>query len=117
MASGGNQGGDHTVDREGDRGSATAVKAAGARWRASEDAVGRHLGDMSVVVNVRTNRIYELNLTGSVLWDLIEAGADRQRLEQAMLERFDVGEGELARALDEALALLVSAGLVIQDEG
>jgi hypothetical protein len=83
--------------------------------RPSQDAVGRRLGDTSVVVNVRTNRIYELNRTGSALWELIEAGCDRASLEQAMLHQFDVEEAELSREIDEALSLLASAGLVVDD--
>ena len=36
------------------------------------NVVGRRLDDRFVVVNLRTNRIYELNRTASVLWELLE---------------------------------------------
>jgi coenzyme PQQ synthesis protein D (PqqD) len=70
---------------------------------------------MSVVVNLQTNRIYELNRTASALWELLEAGCDRTQVEEAMLDQFDVGNEELSREIDEAILLLSSVGLVADD--
>jgi hypothetical protein len=102
---------------ERDRGSALRAERVLGPLRASPDAVGRRLGDRSVVVNLKTNRIYELNRTASTLWELLEAGCDRTQLEQAMLDQFDVGRGVLSREIDEALSRLASAGLVAGDVG
>ena len=80
--------------------------------RPSPDVIGRRLDDRFVVVNLRTNRIYELNRTAAVLWELLEAETDRSQLEPAMLERFDADPDEVRREIDETLRTLADAGLV-----
>ncbi len=80
--------------------------------RPSPDVIGRRLDDRFVVVNLRTNRIYELNRTAAALWELLEADTDRSQLEPAMLERFDADPGEVRREIDDTLRTLADAGLV-----
>lgn len=80
--------------------------------RPSPDVIGRRLDDRFVVVNLRTNRIYELNRTAAVLWELLEAETDRSQLEPAMLERFDADPGDVRREIDDTLRTLADAGLV-----
>ncbi|MDF2695235.1 MAG: hypothetical protein K0S65_3618 [Labilithrix sp.] len=84
--------------------------------RRQDDVVSRKVGDRLVVVNLQTNRIYELNPTASHLWELLETGRDRTELEQAMLEEFDVREPDLSVNLDETLTLLSSKGLIAEYE-
>ena len=84
--------------------------------RRQDDVISRKVGDRLVVVNLQTNRIYELNPTASRLWELLETGRDRAELEQAMLEEFDVREPDLSVNLDETLTLLSSEGLIAEDE-
>jgi predicted transcriptional regulator len=74
--------------------------------------VGRRLEDRFVVVNLRTNRIYELNRTASALWELLEAGADVSELEAKMSERFDVTPDELRHEVDQVMRRMRDAGLV-----
>ena len=80
--------------------------------RPSTDVIGRRLDDRFVVVNLRTNRIYELNSTAAALWELLEAETDRSQLAPAMLERFDADPGEVQREIDDTLRTLADAGLV-----
>lgn len=84
--------------------------------RRQDDVVSRKVGDRLVVVNLQTNRIYELNPTASRLWELLETGCDRGELEQAMLQEFDVREPDLSVNLDETLTLLSSKGLIAEYE-
>lgn len=84
--------------------------------RRQDDVVSRKIGDRLVVVNLQTNRIYELNPTASRLWELLETGRDRAELEQAILEEFDVREPDLSVNLDETLTLLTSEGLIAEYE-
>lgn len=78
--------------------------------------MSRKIEDRLVVVNLQTNRIYELNPTASRLWELLEAGRDRSDLERAMLEEFDVHRPELSSNLDETLATLSAEGLITEHE-
>jgi hypothetical protein len=84
--------------------------------RRQDDVISRKVGDRMVVVNLQTNRIYELNPTASRLWELLETGRDRAELEQAMLQEFDVREPDLSVNLDEALTLVGSKGLIAEYE-
>jgi hypothetical protein len=76
------------------------------------DVVGRRLDDRFVVVNLRTNRIYELNPTASAVWELLEAGTPLSDLESEMLARFDVDPEVLRGEIDDLLQLMTGAGLV-----
>jgi hypothetical protein len=80
--------------------------------RPSTDVIGRRLDDRFVVVNLRTNRIYELNETASVLWELLEAETDPAQLAPAVVERFDVESDKAQRDVDDTLRVLTEAGLV-----
>jgi Coenzyme PQQ synthesis protein D (PqqD) len=78
------------------------------------DVVWRRVGDQVVVVNLKTNLIYALNSTGARLWELISAGHDRAAAEAALIEEFDVEEGELRREIAAGLEQLAQAGLIIE---
>jgi len=82
---------------------------------AKPDVVSRQLDDRTVVVNLRTNRIYELNRTASRLWELLESGADRQEAERRMLAEFDVNPDELRAEIDRALEHFDAEGLTNGD--
>jgi Coenzyme PQQ synthesis protein D (PqqD) len=84
--------------------------------RRQEDVVSRKIADRLVVVNLQTNRIYELNPTATRLWELLETGHDRAELERVMLEEFDVHGSELSANLDETLAALSTEGLIAEHE-
>ncbi|HET8820913.1 MAG TPA: PqqD family protein [Thermoleophilaceae bacterium] len=84
--------------------------------RRQDDVVSRKVGDRLVVVDLQTNRIYELNPTASRLWELLETGRDRAELEQAMLKEFEVREPDLSVNLDETLNLLSAKGLIAEYE-
>jgi len=80
------------------------------------DVAARRLGDEIVLVNLRTNLIYELNRTGARLWELLAEGCDRREIERRMLTDFDVAEETLRTEIDELLASLLEAGLVTAAE-
>lgn len=68
------------------------------------------------MVNLRTNRIYELNRTASRVWELLEAGSARTKLEAALLEEFDVEQSVLAQEIDRMLGQLSAEGLIDERE-
>ena len=80
--------------------------------RPSPDVIGRRLDDRFVVVNLRTNHIYELNRTAAALWELLEAETDLSDLVPAIVERFDADPGDVQRDVDDTLRTLTDAGLV-----
>lgn len=76
------------------------------------DVVGRRIGDRFVLVNLRTNRIYELNGTASALWELLEAGTDVSELETKLRERYDVEPEQVRDEIDNVMRVMTDAGLV-----
>jgi hypothetical protein len=83
--------------------------------RPRSEVVARRLDDRTVVVNLQTNRIYELNRTGSRLWELLEDGLDRPSIERKMLDEFNVDGTKLAGEIDRILLDLSAKGLTSDD--
>ena len=74
--------------------------------------LAKRVDDEIVLVHLETNRIYELNRTGSLLWDALAAGSTRAELEERLVLEFDVDPEQLAREIDELLGHLTSERLI-----
>jgi hypothetical protein len=85
--------------------------------RQSPDVVSSRLGDAGVLVNLRTNRILELNATGIRIWELIGEGQVVSGIERQLLEEFDVAPEQLQAELSRLVADLVREGLVDASDG
>jgi Coenzyme PQQ synthesis protein D (PqqD) len=83
------------------------------RFQVSPDTVYETLDDRSILINVTTNEIYELNQTGARFWELLSAGHDHAQIRQIMLQEYDVDEAVLDREIEALLASLKSASLII----
>jgi Coenzyme PQQ synthesis protein D (PqqD) len=82
------------------------------RLEPSQDVVGQRLGDEVVLVSLQTNRIFELNRTGARFWELLQSEGDRSRIEQRLLEEFEVSEDELSAEVDQLIKTLTDEELV-----
>jgi hypothetical protein len=80
--------------------------------RHSADAVSNRLGDGGVVVNLRTNRIFELNATGMRAWELIADGRTRAEIARQLEAEFDAAPGRVRTELEQLIADLAGEGLV-----
>jgi hypothetical protein len=78
----------------------------------SQDVVGQRLGDEVVLVSLQTNRIFELNRTGARFWELLQSERDRSRIEQRLMEEFEVSEEELSAEVDQLIKSLTDEELV-----
>ena len=84
----------------------------GSRVRPDPNVLAKRVDDEIVLVHLETNRIYELNRTGSLLWDALAAGSTRAELEERLVLEFDVDPEQLAREIDELLGHLTSERLI-----
>jgi Coenzyme PQQ synthesis protein D (PqqD) len=85
----------------------------GARWlEPADDVVGQRLGDEVVLVNLKTNRIFELNRTGGRFWDLLHEEGNRDQIEARLRKEFDVGDEHLTAEVDALIARLAAEDLV-----
>jgi Coenzyme PQQ synthesis protein D (PqqD) len=82
------------------------------RLEPADDVVGQRLGDEVVLVNLKTNRIFELNRTGGRFWDLLHEDGNRDQIEARLREEFDVGEERLTAEVDALIASLAAEDLV-----
>jgi len=80
--------------------------------RPNSEVVSRKLGDRLVVVNLRSNRIYELNRTASRIWELLGAGLGRMELEETLLTEFDVERSVVSQEIDQTIERFASEGLI-----
>jgi hypothetical protein len=80
--------------------------------RPSPHVVARTVGEQAVLVHLQTNRIYELNATGSRIWELVEAGADDAEVMQRLGAEFAVSPEVAQRDFEALVADLVREGLL-----
>jgi len=58
--------------------------------RPSAHVIARSVGEATVLVHLQSNRIYELNTTGSRIWELVECGASDSELVKHLSAEFAV---------------------------
>jgi hypothetical protein len=84
-------------------------------FRPQPDVVSRRLDEQTVLVNLRTNRIFELNRTGARLWDLLGEGSSESQIVEGLLAEFEVPQEQLEREVRELLDSLLDEGLISSD--
>jgi hypothetical protein len=87
----------------------------GDTFRPQPDIVSRRLDDQTVLVNLRTNRIFELNRTGARLWELLGEGSSESQIVERLLAEFDVPQEELEREVRALIGSLLDEGLISRD--
>jgi len=83
--------------------------------RPSADAVSNRLGQGGVVVNLRTNRIFELNATGMRVWELIGSRRTADEIAHQLESEFDAEPGRVRTEVEALLGDLAREGLVDVD--
>ena len=86
--------------------------------KVSADFILREVADTWVVMPLRTDVLdfsgmVRLNNSGAMLWKILEQGASRDELIQAITERYDVSEEQAERDLDEFLGVLNKVGCLV----
>ena len=76
------------------------------------NVLAKRIDDEIVLVNLETNRIYELNRTAASLWDALAASPTQAELEEHLGQEFEVEPEELAREIDKLLAQLTAERLI-----
>jgi hypothetical protein len=80
--------------------------------RPDPEVISKRLEGVTVLVHIPTNRIFELNETGSRVWELLGQGLGVDRIVHHLVDEFQVDD---VRAADEANGFLVrlrTAGLL-----
>jgi hypothetical protein len=90
------------------------VPASDDRLRPAEEILAARVRETVVLIHLQTDRICELNRTGSRFWELLCEGYGRFELQQRLAQEFDVDPGELAGEIDRLVHALRSEGLIAQ---
>ncbi len=85
--------------------------------RPSLDVEWSRLGDAGVLVNLRTNRILQLNATGMRVWELIGERLTLAEIRARVLLEFDVTEGVAKEEVDRLVGELTREELIDAGDG
>jgi hypothetical protein len=96
--------------------SSQPVRPPTAKFRPSPDGVYNRVGGEAVLINMKTNRIYELNETTARLWELLSAGKTLGEIQQTMLQEYEIDQGQLSSEIDSMLASLDREQLIVPDQ-
>jgi len=80
--------------------------------RQSPDVVSNRLGEGGVVVNLRTNRIFELNATGMRAWELMAECQGVQDIARRLQDEFAADPDLVLAELQQLVADLAREGLI-----
>jgi hypothetical protein len=93
--------------------SSDVIRSHGGFLKPSPDVICRDLGDAGVLIHLGTNQIFELNVTGYRVWQLLQEGLDRDGIESALLREFAVDPEQLRREISELLTGLAAKDLIV----
>jgi len=79
----------------------------------NSDVVAKRLGDAAILVDVPTNRIFELNETGTRVWELLDQGLDRGRIVHHLVDEFEVDEERAIAEVEDLISRLRTEGLLV----
>ncbi len=77
------------------------------------DALFQKLGNEVVLVNLKTDRIFELNETAARLWELLVEGKDLESIEKELAEEFAVDSAGLRVEIERTLVLMEKEQLLL----
>ena len=86
--------------------------AADLMWRPNPEVIAKRLDQDTVLVDISTSRIFELNETGTRIWELLGQGLNVEQILQHLVSEFEVEDSQAAEELKTLLSQLQDQGLV-----
>ncbi len=80
------------------------------------DVAAQRLGQTTVLVHMKTNRVYELNQTGARFWELLCEGCDRSEIQRRLSLEFTVTKAQLDKEIEDISTLLTTERLLIEQQ-
>jgi len=77
------------------------------------EVIMKRLDEAAILVNIATNRIFELNETGTRVWELLDQGLDADRIALHLVDEFDVEDARAASEVKNLLLRLQTEGLLV----
>ena len=82
------------------------------RLRLNPAVTSQIIDDNAILIDLRTNEIYEMNRTAARMWQLLGDGLDVDDIERGLESEFEIEPKELHRQMESFLATLLDAKLV-----
>lgn len=82
------------------------------RINVPEDVLFRNLDGEAIILNTETGKYYGLDEVGTRMWDLLAEHGQVEPAYRALLDEYDVTEGQLQQDLLDLVDKLVSEGLL-----
>jgi Coenzyme PQQ synthesis protein D (PqqD) len=80
--------------------------------RPNPEVIAKRLDQTTVLVDISTSRIFELNETGTRVWELLGQGLNVEQIAQHLVSEFEVEDSQAAEELKRLLSQLRDQGLV-----
>ena len=80
--------------------------------RPNPEVIAKRLDQTTVLVDISTSRIFELNETGTRIWELLGQGLNVEQIVQHLVSEFEVEDSQAAEELKTLLSQLQDQGLV-----
>jgi hypothetical protein len=80
--------------------------------RPNPEVIAKRLDQATVLVDISTSRIFELNETGTRIWELLGQGLDVERIVEHLVSEFEVADSQAAEEATKLLSQLQNEGLV-----
>ena len=80
--------------------------------RPKPDVIAKRLDQDTVLVDISTGRIFELNETGTRVWELLGQGLNVEQIVQHLISEFEVEDSRAAEELKTLLSQLQDQGLI-----
>ena len=82
--------------------------------RPSPEVISKRLDEATVLVHIPTNRIFELNETGTRVWELLGQGLDANTIVGFLVEEFDVDKARASNEVNDLLIQLRTKDLLVR---
>lgn len=82
------------------------------KLEAPEHVIAETVGEETVLVDLKSNRIFELNRTASRIWTLIGEGCTTEQIRSRLLDEFDVAADEAEAGIGDLVDFLARETLV-----
>jgi hypothetical protein len=83
------------------------------RPKPNPDVLCQRLDDEIVLMNLKTDRIFELNETAALFWELLIAGEDLDTIQRELSEEFEVSPGDLGPEIERIIQSMKDEELLL----
>jgi len=80
--------------------------------RRNPEVIAKRLDQTTVLVDISTSHIFELNETGTRIWEMLGQGLEAEGIVQALVREFDVTDAQAADEVNNRLLRLRAEGLL-----